>query len=283
MELKLVYGKEIMENPQMLDAFNQVMIDIFAFSFTPWLMLESKKDEFIPIALIDHGAIIATTYVFLMKIVSGKKTYHAAQVGGVSVIPSYRNQGITKQLFAEIETIFTDVDFFFLYALDHLLDFYPHFGYQLTDTCSYLIEKVEPNNLFCFTQLDISSGIHKIEKLMRQLPSISLINDLQGLNLRLFSVPFNANDFYYDPKHQVLVMCHFEGDMIHIDEIFAKLHYPLERIIGSLIDSPKNALINFPISDAEKYKKQILSENLFIKKNKEVSLVSYKIPSLLKS
>src|SRR5690606_30122657 len=90
-------------------------------------------------------------------LISGKKL-KAAQIGAVSTLPEFRNKGLSRQLMNYILEAYKEkVDFFFLYANDSVLDFYPKFGFRSVKENVFISELKRTNQKFCARKLDITN------------------------------------------------------------------------------------------------------------------------------
>ncbi len=119
-------------NNQLLrDSFNKLANEIYDLDFEDWYQNGYWSDNYIPYSILDADRVIANASVNIMDFdyLGTKKKY--VQIGTVMTASEYRKQGFGRMLIEEIISDYSkNVDGFFLFANDSVLDFYPKFGFR---------------------------------------------------------------------------------------------------------------------------------------------------------
>jgi len=131
MDEKFSFIKAYQHNNELRKSFNDLSKTIHAIDFEDWYENGYWKSNYIPYSVFDKTTMVSNVSVSPMQFSYDNKTYNLLQIGTVMTKESYRNNGLIRGLLHEIELDYQDkTDGIFLFANDHVLDFYPKFGYK---------------------------------------------------------------------------------------------------------------------------------------------------------
>ncbi|MDW4525537.1 GNAT family N-acetyltransferase [Rossellomorea marisflavi] len=125
------FRKNVRENQNLRDSFNQLAEDTFGIHFGQWHARGYWTEKYVPFSYIEGDRVIANVSVNLIDFTIAGEEKKAIQIGTVMTHPDYRNRGLSKDLLMKVLDEYRDhVDFVYLFANQNVLELYPKFGFQ---------------------------------------------------------------------------------------------------------------------------------------------------------
>lgn len=231
--------------------FFQFISVIFpSISFSDWYEKGFWTDKYIPFSLMCDDRIVSSASIALMDIIINDKKYKAVQLGGVGTLPEYRNQGLSRQLMEHILDRYTEkVDFFFLYANDMVLHFYPKFGFRNVKENIFISESIPLIEKSGVRKLNITKS-EDYSLLLNLLHNRKPVTKIFGAEDYTFITMWHIlnlyrEDIFYLEEENVIVVKKEAGDTLHILEIFFTELFELEKALPKLIESDLIKQIKF--------------------------------------
>jgi GNAT superfamily N-acetyltransferase len=235
------------------ESFNALAKSIFGIDFTPWYEQGGWNDKYICYSYIDGDQVIANASINQMTIVLNQTEVNAIQIGTVMTHPDFRKQGLSRKLMNHIIAKYEhECDFIYLFANDSALDFYPKFGFERMQECSFSMEashlRNQPAKTYSVRPLSMNNTIDFTlltkfaEERMPVSSILSVINNVHQLQF-YFILPFH-DSFYYIEEADVVVIFKHEGHQLHIFDIISTTSLDIEAILNSII-APETEVIHF--------------------------------------
>lgn len=201
------------------DQLNDLMSDIFGFTFKPWHDRGFWQEPYQTFSIIENGKMLSSIGVFHMDLMVGGKHIEAMQIGGVATREEHRGKGLSRMLMDCIFSLYPKKPSF-LFANDSVVHFYPKFGYVP-------LAEQQP---FLTCKLSKGSGMVKLdmedEKVDRYLKINRLISNafdcLNAYTLHWFHILNGyAEDLYEIPELGVMLIASQEDDKLCLNGVFS--------------------------------------------------------------
>jgi len=275
-------------NENLRNEYYNIISKIFpGISFQDWYSKGFWTDKYIPFSIIESGKIISTASAALMNVLIDDKKYKAIQLGAVGTLSEYRNQGLSSHLLNYIINKYkSKIDFFFLYANETVLDFYPKFGFRSVKEYKFVNESVLPEPNYSARKLNI-----KVDS------DYLLIKDLIS-NRQILTKRFGAEDYgfitmwhvlnlypdnlYYLDKENIVIIKKENKNTLHILDVIFCTAFDFQSALPKIIESNSIKFINynFPPDQLNYSYNKILSVDteLFILGNVEFGNNPFRFP-----
>lgn len=135
--------KQVRRDENLRKAYGNMAEKVFGLDFEAWYQKGYWTDTHIPYTLFDGENAVANVSVNRMELAWQGSICSYIQLGTVMTDPDYRNQGLCRYLMGEVLKDWKDnCAGMFLFANEHVLDFYPKFGFerQVQYGCSQTVE-----------------------------------------------------------------------------------------------------------------------------------------------
>ncbi|AIC95753.1 GNAT family N-acetyltransferase [Shouchella lehensis] len=230
------------EDEKRRNSFNQLAQTTFQIDFSKWFNKGYWNDKYVPYSFMNNnGEIIANASIYKMNIVIDNRSYNAIQIGTVMTANRYRQKGLSKVLMNKIiDTLKDECDFFYLFANESVLDFYPKFGFSRVDESEYrlttnrsLRERTKNN----VRKLSVDSDIQLLEAMAKnRYQNKSKISVLHNDELLMFYflVVFPESIYYIAELEAVVIMEH-EEDTLHIFDIISCKAQDIYTVLGNVL------------------------------------------------
>ncbi len=147
-------------NNLLRDSFFALAKKTFDLQFDEWYEKGFWNDSYQCFSIVDGDKIVANVSGSEVDLLIEGKNYKALQIGTVMTDPDYQGQGLSKQLMnALLAKYEKDIDIFYLFANETVLNFYTKFGFEKRDQSTYTVPAYLVNQKKCaFRKLDIDQN-----------------------------------------------------------------------------------------------------------------------------
>lgn len=230
-------------NEQYTTSFNELAYYLFDTDLTTWLEKGFDVNTVIPFSYVYQDKVIANATANLLHITIDGSTYKTVQISTVMTHPDFRNNGLSKALLHKIiQTYEQEIDFFYLYANETVLNFYPKVGfkrgadYSLTLSAKSLI-KNKPHFQLKRLNMENTSDYSLIERIINQRHTALNCMDINnGASILLFQLLIEMDDIiYYIQEEDMIVIFEIDGHILHLYDVISIKSYDLQEIISRLI------------------------------------------------
>ena len=178
-------------DPEFESLFNDLMTEVFGFSFAPWHRLGLWGPGYECRGLIEDGRLMANVSISKMDLLVGGRPFRVHQFGAVAVRESCRGRGLAARLINEALADYPGVPAF-LFANEEVLDFYPRFGFQRIYEHRPVLETVIDNDI---PARPAAVGDPELAAALGRRARFSSVLDCVGSDsIRLFHLLLNYQD-----------------------------------------------------------------------------------------
>lgn len=252
-------------------AFNALAVKIFNLSFEDWYKSGFWNEKYIPYTLFDGDKAVANVSINIMDFNILGKQQRYIQIGTVMTDEEYRNKSLNRFLLERVlEDWLMKSDLLYLFANSTVLNFYPKFGfrqvseYEYSKNIAVKYGSEKPDKL----NMDLQSSRDMLHDYAKNSASYGKISMRENADLVLFycTEPMKDN-VYYIKSLDVIVVATFEGDQLHLLDVFGKNHVEIDKVIDSLATENINSvLLGFTPEKCDSYdiRKKSGDDHLFI-------------------
>ncbi|MBF2454199.1 GNAT family N-acetyltransferase [Listeria seeligeri] len=220
--------------------FNDLAESTFDINFEEWYKQGFWNDKYVCYSYLDKNKAIANVSINKMDLIYQGNDYRALQIGTVMTHPDYRNQGLAQELINHVISKYEqDYDFFYLFANDTVLDFYPKFGFERVEESSftvdatslkkrnYKIKKLSPDD-----ELDFQL-ISRI--VSNRVPLSSILEVKNSEDLLMFYLLIALRDaIYYIEELDAIVLYEQEEEDLYVLDIISTKKLDIVEVLGFL-------------------------------------------------
>ncbi|MEJ5105952.1 GNAT family N-acetyltransferase [Chryseobacterium sp. MYb328] len=239
-------------------SFNELYELALDGDYEPWYSMEYWDETFIPFFILEDTKVIANVSVAPMNMVLKGQNYYCLQIGSVMTHPEYRNQGLSKYLMNYVMEKYKDqYEFFYLFANETVLDFYPKFGFTRVDESDFILR--DTTNIHGkksdWQPLSINDPKHisLMEKFSKVHASLSNTIDFSPnscLAMYHFLLQFDES-IYYSAEKECIVIMEYDKEMLRIYDILSTKLFNLEEIVSTIILEETQQIQFFFVPDTD--------------------------------
>lgn len=221
--MEIVSGEALRHDQRLVESFYTLAEDTFGLQFKEWADAGFWTSSYRCFAAVDKGKVVANVSGSSVTLVIDGKDIHAVQIGTVMTHPDYRGRGLSRKLMLSLLDYYNDVDLFYLFANETVLDFYPKFGFEERSQASYTLDASHlPINTITLRKLSMDN-----------------LSD-QALLYRLAKNRAPISDRLAVTKSEHLVMFHalyqFADHIYYHDMLDAAILYKIDAGVLTMID-----------------------------------------------
>jgi len=216
-------------NPEYEAMFDDLIQEVFGFSFSPWLEEELWDARYESYSIIENGVMLSNICIFKAEMIVRGEKVNAIQMGAVATRKSKRGNGLSRKLMQHVLDLYHDAPVF-LDANPSVAAFYPKFGFKQIQVYSPEIAVEINNNPAQAVKYTLDD-----EAFTAALESRGCFsNELDCTNtqpIQIFHALMEyADDIYFLPELDVVVIAKQEGGALFIADIIAKHPVPFEEL-----------------------------------------------------
>ncbi|MBV6682641.1 GNAT family N-acetyltransferase [Bacillus sp. JRC01] len=234
------FRKNVRENQNLRDSFNQLADDTFGIHFGQWYARGYWTEKYVPFSFIEGDRVIANVSVNLIDFTIEGEEKKAIQIGTVMTHPDYRNRGLSKDLLVKVLDEYRDhVDFVYLFANQNVLEFYPKFGFRAQQETLFSMVpgtagEVSMRKLDMEEKADrdLAYGIAR-----DRLPVSTRFGTRNTGELFMFYALYAfPDDLYYLEEEDAVVMFQRDGERIDLFDVACRENVDVRKIAEKLAD-----------------------------------------------
>jgi GNAT superfamily N-acetyltransferase len=240
-------SKNVRENKNLRDSFNQLAEDTFGIHFGQWHERGYWTEKYVPFSFIEGDRVIANVSVNLIDFTIEGEEKKAIQIGTVMTHPDYRNRGLSTDLLKSVLAEYRDqVDFVYLFANQNVLEFYPKFGFQAQQETLFsmvpgTVGKVNARKLDMEEEADrdLAYGIAR-----DRLPVSNLFGTKNTGELFMFYALYAFPDnLYYLEEEDAVVMFQRDGERLNLFDVACRETVDVRKIVEKLADDDTRQIV----------------------------------------
>ncbi|MEW4305865.1 GNAT family N-acetyltransferase [Rossellomorea marisflavi] len=240
-------SKNVRENKNLRDSFNQLAEDTFGIHFGQWHERGYWTGKYVPFSFIEGDRVVANVSVNLIDFTIEGEEKKAIQIGTVMTHPDYRNRGLSTDLLKSVLAEYRDqVDFVNLFANQNVLEFYPKFGFQAQQETLFsmvpgTVGKVNARKLDMEEEADrdLAYGIAR-----DRLPVSNRFGTKNTGELFMFYALYAFPDnLYYLEEEDAVVMFQRDGERIDLFDVACRENVDVRKIAEKLADGDTRQIV----------------------------------------
>ena len=273
--MKNVYElkKSYRQDDELRKSFNELAKETFGLDFEGWYQNGYWTDCYNPYSIVIDNKVVSNISVNTMEFMCDGEHKTYIQLGTVMTAEEYRNQGLTKILMKEIENDYKDVDGFYLFANDSVLDYYPKFGYKKAAEYQYSKALQDNTKEGCKPAVQIEMDNKEawgiLESAIDSSVSNSAFTMLHNKGLIMFYVTqFMQSDVYFIEEEEAYVVAEINEDELFIHMIFSNKVVNIENIARAFGEQINKVVLGFTPLCKDSYQVEMVCEEnttLFVK------------------
>ncbi|PZF89270.1 GNAT family N-acetyltransferase [Listeria ivanovii] len=229
------------------ESFNSLAESTFEINLEEWYQQGFWNDKYICYSYVDKGKVIANVSINKMDLTYQGENYRALQIGTVMTHPDYRNQGLAQKLINHVISKYeAEYDFFYLFANDSVVEFYPKFGFERVEESSFTVDatslKKQPSQIKKLNPAS-KSDFQLISRIVSNRASLSTVLDVRNSEDLLMFYVLNALKsavYYLEELDTIVLFEQEETDLYVLDIISTKkvnVVEVLQRLVTKEIDT----------------------------------------------
>lgn len=220
--------------------FNDLAESTFDINFEEWYKQGFWNDKYVCYSYLDKNKVIANVSINKMDLIYQGNDYRALQIGTVMTHPDYRNQGLAQELINHVISKYEqDYDFFYLFANNTVLDFYPKFGFERVEESSFTVDATslkKRNYIIKKLNPDDESDFQLISRIVsNRMPLSSILDVKNSEDLLMFYLLIALRDaIYYIEELDAIVLYEQEEEDLYVLDIISTKKLDIVEVLGFL-------------------------------------------------
>lgn len=220
--------------------FNDLAESTFDINFEEWYKQGFWNDKYVCYSYLDKNKVIANVSINKMDLIYQGNDYRALQIGTVMTHLDYRNQGLAQELINHVISKYEqDYDFFYLFANDTVLDFYPKFGFERVEESSFTVDATslkKRNYKIKKLSPDDESDFQLISRIVsNRVPLSSILDVKNSEDLLMFYLLIALRDaIYYIEELDAIVLYEQEEEDLYVLDIISTKKLDIVEVLGFL-------------------------------------------------
>jgi ribosomal protein S18 acetylase RimI-like enzyme len=225
------------------EAFHDYVARVFpGVSFRRWAAYGGWQDNYHVLAWLDANGIVASASVTRMNVVLQGRAVRAWQLGAVGTDPAYRGRGLQRRLLQHVLAQVPAEDLVFLFANEHVLDFYPRFGFrrEREHVFGALHQAQAAGTPLRVLGFDNGADRALLARVAGNAePTTALFGARQYGSILLWYLCNHHHDHVrYVPEHDALIVAEQAGTTLFIYDVLARTPFDLVQQVPRLIGAP---------------------------------------------
>ena len=205
-------------NHQYEKLFNELIENVFGFSFSDWHSLELWDERYESYSIVENNKMLSNVCLFRVNLCINTENVTAYQLGAVATHTDHRGKGLSREILSQITEKYPN-NLMFLFANERAVDFYPKFGFKRVYNSLALLPKEIDNPDILGHNLGMTSDTVK-NYLYNGRPLSSQIDCLNTQPIVYFHFIMEyKNNIYHIPEIDSMVVAKQSGDNLFIPYI----------------------------------------------------------------
>jgi len=216
-------------NPAYEAMFNDLIQEVFGFTFAPWFKLGLWDERYESYSIIENGVMLSNLCIFKTEMLIKGRKVQANQFGAVATRKSVRGKGLARILMEHVLSLYPDTPAY-LAANPSVIDFYPRFGFRQVKTYVPTILATINNNPATAVKYSINDVANFPG---RQYSNVVDCLNTQSINIFHLLMEY-ADDIYFLPEHDTIVIAKQEENELFIADVIVQKPITFDEIKKAL-------------------------------------------------
>ena len=216
-------------NPEYEAMFDNLMQDVFGFSFSPWLERKLWDERYESYSIIENGRMLSNVCIFKFELVVSDEIVCANRFGAIATRKDARGKGLSRLLMEYVLSRYPDVPAY-LSANPSVIDFYSLFGFRQVQTFNPEIAMNIDNDPAKAVQLELDDPTF-MDFLKGRSCYSKMLDCTNSQSVQIFNLLMEYDeDIYYLPEQDVVAIAQQEGNRLFIADVIAKKPVSFENL-----------------------------------------------------
>jgi len=220
-------------NPVYEAILDDLVQDVFGFSFEPWFEYELWDERYESYSIIECGKMLSNVNIYKFELVVDGKKVSAIRFGAVATRKSERGKGHSRRLMEHVLSLYPDT-LAYLSANESVVDFYPLFGFSQLQTYKPEISYEINNSNTTAVNCDIDDEI--VEQAIQNRSMYSnMVDCLNSQPIQYFHLIMEyLENIYHLPGCDVIALATKTDDKLFVADIIAAHPVTFDEIAREL-------------------------------------------------
>lgn len=223
----------------------------FGFSLEPFYEMKAWNEKYIPFSIVRDGSVAANVSINRVSMLARAHQYHPIQIGTVMTDPAFQKRGYARTLLEHVlETTCADASFIFLFANEHVLSFYPKFGFTEREEHEVVFraEDLLSSHYSCRPlNPDCAGDLSRLRRAMIAAQPVSPVVSVQdNVSLIRFYTEYTmrGNCVWLEPLNAVALV-EREGDTVFLLDILSRSSINPEEAAACVCKDAAEVVLGF--------------------------------------
>ncbi len=247
------------DNDPYRESFFELTKKVFSgLDFKPWYEKGFWTNDYVPHSVVKDDQVISNVSVSTMQVYVNGEIKNGLQFATVSTLPEYRKQGLSRELMNYVLDKYKDwVEINFLFANETVTEFYPLFGFKLTDEVIFRNLSNLPKTKFSAVNLDLNN-LNDAELIKQKNEKRKAITKLFGAEDYGFITHWHLlniypHDIYYLKDEDIIIIATEDQNELHIWDIIFENDFDLNEVLQKVTKNKITAVNYYFSPDVLKY------------------------------
>ncbi|MCL2426769.1 MAG: GNAT family N-acetyltransferase [Oscillospiraceae bacterium] len=216
-------------NPEYEVMFDDLIQDVFGFSFSPWFERKLWDEHYESYSVIENGRMLSNVCIYKSNIVVQGKTVMTNRFGAVATRKDMQGKGLSRLLMEHILSLYPNT-LSLLTANPSVIDFYPRFGFKQVQTYTPEIAVNINNNQKKAIKYSLDDPDFMTLLYNRNQYS-NIVDCISTQSIQIFHLLMEyADDIYYLPNLDVAVVAQQDGSNLYLADVIARKPISFESL-----------------------------------------------------
>lgn len=265
----LLYGYQ--KDTKLRHSFNQLVEQVFHFSFEDWYQLGYWNEKYIPYTLFDDEKAVANVSINLMDFDHLGKNKHYLQIGTVMTDEAYRGLGLSRLLMEYVLGEWKDkAEQMYLYANKTVTQMYPKFGFKSVKEHSHYKYISKSETKLHYKKLDMTDTEQRamLYRYAKTSKSFSQLSMSENADIVMFyCTSFLKDNVFYIEDLDTIAIAQFHDGQALLWDVFGPDIVDLDDVLSIFADNHIDQIkLGFTPLDPSSYEVEELQgeDTLFI-------------------
>lgn len=208
-------------NPKYEAMFDDLIQEVFGFSFSPWLERELWDERYESYSIIENSRMLSNVCIFKAELIVSGDTVRANRFGAIATRKDSREKGLSRRLMEHVLSLYPGRPAY-LSANPSVIEFYPRYGFRPIQTYKPKIAVEINNGARKAIKLELDDPIFMGFLSERSIFS-KLVDCKNTQPVQIFNLLIEYDkDIYFLPELDVVAIMQHEGSRLFLADVFAK-------------------------------------------------------------
>ena len=220
-------------NPAYERMFDNLIREVFGFSFAPWLERKLWDEQYESFSIIQDGIMLSNVCIYKTDMLVHGQSFRAHQFGAIATRESERGKGFSRRLMEYVLSLYPDTPAF-LYANPSVVDFYPRFGFRQVHTFRPQLTIAINNSPDKAVKYGVDSDLIRNALYDKRIYS-SIADNMNTQSIQIFHLLMDyADGIYQLPDCGAIVIAEQNGGKLFLADVITQKPISIDELVKEL-------------------------------------------------